>query len=104
MKMIFETPTASSTMRLTLDGYKVIRDHSRLPDRLRGWNVHIIGDEGRMIFHGTRNEIATVTDALNTMLAKIDREANDHNREKRQKETEKMRTTTSKRENTEESA
>lgn len=75
MKIIIETPTASGNAKITPTACKVLRDHSGLPDRLRGWNAHIIGDEGRVIFHGTRDELSTVADLLQTMLLKIDREA-----------------------------
>ena len=74
MKIILETPTASGNAKITLKGCKLLRDHSRLPDRLRGWNAHIIGDEGRVIFHGTRNELCIIADLLQGMVAKIDKE------------------------------
>lgn len=75
MKIIMETPTASGNAKITPKVCKVLRDHSGLPDRLRGWNAHIIGDEGRVIFHGTRDELCIVADLLQTMVARIDREA-----------------------------
>ncbi len=74
MKIIIETPTASGNAKITPEACKVLRDHSGLPDRLRGWNAHIIGDEGRVIFHGTRNELCIIADLLQTMVARIDRE------------------------------
>jgi len=76
MKVIIETPTASSSANLTLNATKVLRDHSGLPDRLRGWNVHIIGDEGPLIIHGKKDEICIMADMLNTAIAKIEREMN----------------------------
>ena len=75
MKIIIETPTASGNAKITPEGCKLLRDHSGLPDRLRGWNAHIIGDEGRVIFHGTRNELCIIADLLQGMVARIDREA-----------------------------
>lgn len=75
MKIIIETPTASGNAKITLNGCRLLRDHSGLPDRLRGWNVHIIGDEGRVIFHGTRNELCIMASFLQDMVAKIEREA-----------------------------
>ena len=74
MKIIVETKTASGNAKITLKVCKVLRDHSGLPDRLRGWNAHIIGDEGRVIFHGTRDELSMIADMLHTMVARIDRE------------------------------
>ena len=75
MKIIIETDTASASAKITINGGKLLRDHSGLPDRLRGWNAHIIGDEGRVIFHGTRNELCIIADLLQTYIARIDREA-----------------------------
>lgn len=74
MKIIIETPTASGNAKITPKACKLLRDHSGLPDRLRGWNAHIIGDEGRVIFHGTRDELSVIADLLQTMVARIDKE------------------------------
>ena len=74
MKIILETPRTSSSAKITPMTSKLLRDHSGLPDRLRGWNAHIIGDEGRVIFHGTRDELSVIADMLQTMVARIDRE------------------------------
>ena len=74
MKIILETPRTSSSAKITPMTSKLLRDHSGLPDRLRGWNAHIIGDEGRVIFHGTRDELCIIADLLQGMVARIDRE------------------------------
>lgn len=64
----------SASFRLDMFKTKVLRDHSRQPDRLRGWHVRILGKADEVVtFHGNKKELITLRDMLTDALAVIEK-------------------------------
>ena len=75
--MIFgiETRKTTATMNaITMQGIKVLRGHSGLPDRLRQWHIHIMADDGaEIIISGTRDDLGRFAKMICDGIERIDR-------------------------------
>lgn len=75
MMIALDARKTTATMNaITMQGIKVLRGHSGIPDRLRQWHIHILADDGaEIIISGTRDDLGRFAKLIEDGIDRIDR-------------------------------